>query len=359
MSDESGPSDSERQNSITLAGRLLRIAFGLCLGLLLVELSLLILDKPKFLRPHLENGRFSFTGRIIGGVPIYVNQRGGRVRFVYDGDPRGHMKPGAIVDHPCNASGFRGSPISKTRPLRSLRVMFLGDSFTFGEGVREKETFAQVSTGYLQKALPQLAGVSALNLGVGGYDLYQSAVVAQESLRLGVRADLAVLTLSLGDLQAPLFVPSPDGKGMRRKALPIERSAFAFSRGPPNRFPFQLRCAQLLWRLQAGARLSQMNAEYLHWLHSSANPWRSKNFAALNQLAAACKKRGVMLVVALCPELHQLQSYPYAQLHSEFASELATKTVPVLDLFPTFQGLRAADLWVHPQTSTPTKLAID
>lgn len=66
-----------------------------------------------------------------------------------------------------NAQGFRGlHDYSETKPEGVRRVLALGDSFVFGFGVRDEETFSAV----LEKKYPDL---EVINAGVAGYGLDQ------------------------------------------------------------------------------------------------------------------------------------------------------------------------------------------
>jgi hypothetical protein len=40
-----------------------------------------------------------------------------------------------------NQQGLRGPEVSQAKPPGTFRVLGLGDSFTFGTGVREQDTF--------------------------------------------------------------------------------------------------------------------------------------------------------------------------------------------------------------------------
>jgi len=90
-----------------------------------------------------------------------------------------------------NSLGFwdRDFPIQKTSG-RS-RILFLGDSFTWGLGVRESERFTNV----LAAANPQW---EILNFGVPGYGTDQSLLVWQH-LALRYQPDVVVLTVYEND----------------------------------------------------------------------------------------------------------------------------------------------------------------
>ena len=72
-----------------------------------------------------------------------------------------------------NRQGLREDheiPLSK--PEHSLRILFLGDSCTFGYGLDHTEGFVDISEQLLKKSLPQRS-VECINAGVPGYTLFQ------------------------------------------------------------------------------------------------------------------------------------------------------------------------------------------
>lgn len=73
-----------------------------------------------------------------------------------------------------NALGLRDEPLAPKAP-GELRVLCLGDSFTFGQGVRFEDTWPELLERCLERAH---AGrpVRTINAGVGGYDTRQELI---------------------------------------------------------------------------------------------------------------------------------------------------------------------------------------
>jgi lysophospholipase L1-like esterase len=96
-----------------------------------------------------------------------------------------------------NAAGFRGPEIDAPQ-AGTTRVLTLGDSFTFGIGVAEEQTFPAA----LARALARSLGgaIEVLNGGVPGYNLFQ------ETRALAARADaLAPDVVVLGFVENDLY----------------------------------------------------------------------------------------------------------------------------------------------------------
>src|SRR5262249_46934640 len=133
-----------------LAARLGLVLGGTLVGLLLAELLLTVIDRPRFYKAHSFPPQFAFSPCTSHGAPASVHPPASRSRFVYDGTPRGYFGPANEVERTTNQLGFRGPefPVSNqdgrlvaTKAGGTVRMVFLGDSFTFGEGVRDGDTF--------------------------------------------------------------------------------------------------------------------------------------------------------------------------------------------------------------------------
>ena len=123
--------------------------------------------------------------------PFYLNQPG-RITFTYDGNPRGYFNDRNEVHHDVNPSGFRGPAFQPKQP-GERHLVFLGDSFTFGEGVRNEDVFPEVAARILRGDTEQ---VEAYNLGVGGYNTSQSLDLLKRA-GLGMQPDAVILDIVL------------------------------------------------------------------------------------------------------------------------------------------------------------------
>jgi lysophospholipase L1-like esterase len=82
------------------------------------------------------------------------------------------------------------------------RVLFVGDSNTFGVGVRTEESFVEV----IERLLP---GVQAINLGVSGYSSYQGRMVLERHLAT-LRPDVVVVSFNFNDRATREAPDSPE-----------------------------------------------------------------------------------------------------------------------------------------------------
>ena len=80
--------------------------------------------------------------QLFDGTIIQAYLPSAKIKFEYDSNPRGYFEEGNIVVHTTNSMGFRGKEFTVDRINNKKKIIFLGDSFTFGEGVKDKDTFA-------------------------------------------------------------------------------------------------------------------------------------------------------------------------------------------------------------------------
>ena len=91
-----------------------------------------------------------------------------------------------------NALGFRGPEVAPVKPSGKLRVLVLGDSFTYGIGVADDETFSA----RLAALDPRL---EVLNAGVNGYGTAQELLLLRDQ-GLGLQPDVVVIAFFWNDV---------------------------------------------------------------------------------------------------------------------------------------------------------------
>ena len=105
------------------------------------------------------------------------------------------------VVHGANEFGYRGPAIGPERSADTgLRIVALGDSFTYGQGVRAEEALpARLE---VELAATRETPIEVLNFGVPGYNLHE-AVEQYNYLAGDWHPDAVVLFLFENDLDAP------------------------------------------------------------------------------------------------------------------------------------------------------------
>src|SRR5690242_15673527 len=127
---------------------LLLLFFGLVAGLVLCEFAV------RMLAPQ------ALTSDVVMADPD--------VDYRLRPNTQGHMSsPEYSADIRINSLGFRGAEISPAKKPGVARVLFLGDSFTFGHGLGETETLPYLVGRELEAKYP--GKYEVMNGGVYGY----------------------------------------------------------------------------------------------------------------------------------------------------------------------------------------------
>ena len=96
-------------------------------------------------------------GRLYAILNTYVGMLRGESSGVfysnYDGDPYDTLPEGNRVAYRLNGFGFRDGPVADWLNAEGYRILVVGDSFTFGEGVRAEDRFTEVLEAELRRSL--------------------------------------------------------------------------------------------------------------------------------------------------------------------------------------------------------------
>ncbi len=212
-----------------------------------------------------------------------------------------------------NSEGLRDREFSLEKPPGVYRVMMLGDSTTLGWGVRQEDTAAKFLERKLNEALPPgFSRVEVMNTGVGNYDTVQE-VTYYEAIGWKYHPDLVVLVF---------FINDPEPVPVEKKGFLIDRSyLIAFA---TNRIDGVMR--------HAGVRPDWKT--YYASLYDDDRPGFQACKKALGGLANSTRSHDAKLLVAILPELHQINgdSYPFRAAHQKIKDVMAAENVPVLEL---------------------------
>jgi GDSL-like Lipase/Acylhydrolase family len=104
-----------------------------------------------------------------------------------------------------NSCGMRGPEYAMPKPPNTYRIALIGDSFAFGWGVEEKQTFAAQMEKTLNRYANGTKKYEVLNFGVPGYSTFQEVARFQE-LALDFSPDAVVVFFVENDYGPPFFI---------------------------------------------------------------------------------------------------------------------------------------------------------
>lgn len=265
--------------------------------------------------------------------------------FVEDSELGWRMKPHAEgewgeVRVATNARGLRGPDVAYPKPPGVVRVLFLGDSVTFGYGIERTEDVFPFRAGR-QWASALAAEVEIVDAAVGGYSPWQERIFLQ---REGVRyaPDLLVVGFVLNDVTEKLTLVRFGGSGRgwqlaqtAQSALDRWLSASALATWLREgfsvlRFGSDVRLGAVAEETLAVRQVS----EEMEQVIEAAWGITLENLSGILDVASA---RRIPALIVVFPYAFQLDGDPADQTAQRrlerFASE---RGAPLLDLLPHF-----------------------
>jgi hypothetical protein len=266
-----------------------------------------------------------------------------RSRRVRDVDDQAAAAPFAI-ELRYNRMQFRDRDFSvRTAPRR---VAIVGDSFTEGQGVRERDVLPRVLERVLNAAEPGRWEV--LNVGRRGADF--PALSGSFGQALDLQPDLVVYAMMLND-------PETTAAFRERHAFLYERLARGWHRRgePPSLF----RLVSFVGSRLDAARVERETTRWYRELYGPENRagWQ-RTQEHLAEMDRRASDRGIGFLVAVWPVLAGLEDdYPFESAHLAVARVCERLRIPRHDLLPVMRGHAASALWVHATDRHPNEAA--
>lgn len=230
-----------------------------------------------------------------------------------------------------NSDGLRDKeyPIARSN---MRRIIFLGDSLTFGWGVEQLNSFESI----LERRLNTWSPVEVLNFGTGNYNTEQEVNLFLEK-GLKYQPDKVVLFYFINDAEK----------------TPKKSRLWFFAHSRLISF-YWSRISTTLNNLF----LSRNFNEYYSSLYRGNPEGWTRAQKAFVQLKSLCQQRNILFQVVLLPELHNLKNYPFKKEHTKLALFLESVGIDYLDISPRFEGYEnPTELWVSLDDAHPNTIA--
>lgn len=298
---------------------------------------------------HILSPQFGFI-EYKNGYILWRNYPSTGIRFVYDSNPRGYFGTNNEIDHHTNSWGFRGEEFFPSKSRNTFRIAFLGDSYTFGEGVKDTDTYAEQTAMQLKKKYSSSTiKLESYNFGVGGYSFVHEWLLLNDVV-LKTKPDVIVFKIDIADFETPLFQMDPRTK-MIYRAYRGPTSSDLILNLPPDHWLLKYRVFEMPWQaIRWLDRMRKIKA-YYRWLMTDKNPGRQQNLSALHSSLQTCRERNIQCYVVCFPVQNQL-----VDEHTKIRKEVESEGVFFIDLLPHVKHRYFQKLHVHPTDGHPNEI---
>jgi lysophospholipase L1-like esterase len=249
------------------------------------------------------------------------------------------------IDIKINCFGFRDNYYSLNKGDKK-RIIFIGDSLTYGWSVNLHETY--------HKQLEELLksknyDVEVMGMGVVGYNTVQEYYLIKEKV-LKFNPDIIVLQICPNDFRKTLGIKKID-KGKYYKLVTHRDVVIPYVLGKNNISHFFMRHSHLFKFINVRLELllKKINKDY-----SVAEYFlmgEEKSFHYLKKIYNLLDGEGIQFCAVIFPFRKTRKIYRFASLHKRIGDLLTYMNVPYIDLYQKFNITGPEDIWAdksHP-----------
>ncbi len=235
-----------------------------------------------------------------------------------------HDKPVSI-----NSAGFRDQEYSATPSQGTRRILGMGDSQTFGNGLNLVDTWPKK----LEKVLLESDGSwEVLNCGVPATDTWQHRILLDRLIKL-YQPDWVALALYVNDPAPSYRLPAAGSTEVTNSAS--KRAAYLFKRSALISYLHHSFRA-----LRASLRPSSGSLRELHRLTGENDQaveegW-SQAETSLREMKEACDRLGIRFIVLALPRRDQVDGTITGRAYNERIAAISRRhSISMVDMLPT------------------------
>jgi hypothetical protein len=265
------------------------------------------------------------------------------------------QSPGTDQDrefHEIGNLAFREGPLpAEIYSQETVRVLFLGDSFTRGAGIAEDgDRFTDIVESRLNAALRERGAPTRVHVFNAG----QHGTEPEEWFE------------HLGILE-PIYRPQlvfavfclRDGTRLST-SLKYNRVAIRVIKEPYERLPFhdssrlmRFIYNRFAWREYSRALEAAVMASYVGSTEERAEWLKQSHF--LLRMSGGCNEKGIPFSIVIFPLLFDLEDYPFHEVEEEIQGFARANGIPSHSLTPGFLGQDERRLWVASNDQHPNE----
>ena len=284
---------------------------------------------------------------VAGELVLQLLGYGGLEQYVPDSELLWKLRPGQrartkVGHYPVqiNSLGLRSPEFACERDTNTFRVVALGDSYTFGWGVRQDETYPAYLQSLLQQAWPHRR-VEVWNAGCNGYSMVQEAALLRRLM--SCRPDMAVVGCSFNE--GALFDPSKIDEQMRARIMRGVRLKNVLRRSALYNFVVEM---------QGRAVYMKIRQRILSGTWGTTMPEEealAQSERQLREVVRICRENNVAVILLVPSGSPKAEAGPFQQRMLDVA---AKDDVPVVNMVPKLAGAPREKYWIpdgHPNAA--------
>lgn len=268
-------------------------------------------------------------------------------RSEYDSNPRGYFDDRMGIDHVHNSAGWRDLEHPLAKPPGTFRILGLGDSYLWGQGVRREDVCLIRLEGILNERLAPHR-FETINSGL----FAMNTVMERDSLReqgLQYSPDLVIVHFVLNDVEEDVHRAGPKVEFFSDYTATYLRPDWL------ARHSHAWGWARQRWLKATKGRAYVQQA--VRSFDEGSRQWLSCR-QALIDIRDLCRQHGAGLLVVIFPFFHELNGdYPFQPIHDAVGRHCRAHNIPVLDLRDAYRAWNGPELWVHPTDQHPNEIA--
>ncbi|MFH1752954.1 MAG: SGNH/GDSL hydrolase family protein [Candidatus Omnitrophota bacterium] len=220
-------------------------------------------------------------------------------------------------------------------------ILGLGDSFTFGRGVKYDDLYLAILRKTLNEGGYNCEIHNCARIGANVADVFS----IYKHVSSHTKYKLVIYGFVPND-----FIPAGADEIIGHDFIDFDNRSFRLSY-----FRERSKLYDFISSLIEKKRLTSVTR--LRYLDAYKDSGAEDGFRIIKQLNRDIKESGGRLSIVLFPLLHDFKKYYFIDINEKMKSFCENEGIEILDLLPAFSQYSAEDLWVNPADHHPNEIA--
>lgn len=240
-----------------------------------------------------------------------------------------------------NSWGFRDKKYRR-RKVNKTRIIFVGDSITYGWRVALEDTYHK----QIERLLYNRGyDVDVMGMGIPGYNTIQEYYLIKETA-LAFKPDILLLQIAPNDFERTVSVKSYR-EGKKLTLIPYHDFSI----------PFVIKKTKLTYFLMRNSHLFKLINLRLYWFTNKRDSdyiprdifmlGEEDSFRYLEKIKKQLDREGIRFAAVIFPFQLRRDKNSFAPLHERIHQELEKMQVPYIDLFDELNAKDIGNVWIE------------